>query len=222
MSLNPKQGRFVAEYLLDLNATQAAIRAGYSPRTAYSQGQRLLKDAEILAAVAVAQAKRSEEVGVDADRVIREAACLAFYDPGEIASVPMNGPADIAKLPERLRRAIIGWSWDKFGNFVLKLAPKTPSLELIGRHLGMFKDRLDLTSGDKPLTLSDFYGRTSADQAAGPQSVQAPNPLPLRSLRTDHADHRQHAISRGHRRTPRSAGRPLSHRLPGGLAHALA
>ena len=78
MSLNPKQARFVAEYLLDLNATQAAMRAGYSPRTAYSQGQRLLKDAEIQTAVAGAQAARAEDVGVDAQRVIREAACLAF------------------------------------------------------------------------------------------------------------------------------------------------
>ncbi len=50
MSLTPKQARFVEEYFVDLNATQAAIRAGYSAKTAYSQGERLLRNVEVAAA----------------------------------------------------------------------------------------------------------------------------------------------------------------------------
>ncbi len=60
MSLTPRQARFVEEYLLDLNATQAAIRAGYSKKTAYSQGERLLRNVEVAAAVAEAKSARSE------------------------------------------------------------------------------------------------------------------------------------------------------------------
>jgi phage terminase small subunit len=80
MALNDKQARFVREYLVDLNATQAAIRSGYSEATAYSQGQRLLKNVEVAAAVAKAQAKRAERTDVTADRVLRELAKIGFSD----------------------------------------------------------------------------------------------------------------------------------------------
>ncbi len=70
MSLTPKQARFVEEYLIDLNATAAAKRAGYSERTAYAQGQRLLKHVEIAAAVQKAQEARSERTKIDQDWVI--------------------------------------------------------------------------------------------------------------------------------------------------------
>ncbi len=68
--MTPKQERFVAEYLVDLNATQAAIRAGYSEKTAYSIGQENLTKPEIAAAVAAAQAERSERTEVTADYVL--------------------------------------------------------------------------------------------------------------------------------------------------------
>lgn len=69
--LSNKQRIFVEEYLVDLNATQAAIRAGYSERTAYSVGQRLLKNVEIQRAVAAAQAKRARRVEIKAEDVLR-------------------------------------------------------------------------------------------------------------------------------------------------------
>lgn len=70
--MNDKQARFVQEYLIDLNATQAAIRAGYSKRTAYSQGQRLLKNAEVAAAVNKQQARVAEKAEVDQEWVVRK------------------------------------------------------------------------------------------------------------------------------------------------------
>jgi phage terminase small subunit len=76
--LAAQQLRFVDEYLLDLNAAQAAIRAGYSARTAYTVGPRLLRDPRIAAAVSAAQAARSERTGITADRVLGELNRLAF------------------------------------------------------------------------------------------------------------------------------------------------
>ena len=70
MPLNAKQQRFAEEYLIDLNATQAAERAGYSAKTAYSIGQRLLKDVEVAAFIQAAMDKRSERTAITADYVL--------------------------------------------------------------------------------------------------------------------------------------------------------
>lgn len=148
MALNPKQQRFVEEYLVDLNATQAAIRAGYSAKTAHAIAEKLLRKAEINEAIQSAMKSRSERTEVTQDRVIQELAAMAFYDPADLASTPVNCPADIAKLPEAVRRAIVGWSWDKHGNFVLKLSPKTPSIDLLAKHLGMLRERVEHTGAD--------------------------------------------------------------------------
>lgn len=80
MTLTAKQERFVAEYLIDLNATQAAIRAGYSEKTADQQGSRLLANVKVAAAIAEAKAKREKRTGITQDRVVAELAKLGFYD----------------------------------------------------------------------------------------------------------------------------------------------
>jgi phage terminase small subunit len=76
-TLNDKQLRFAQEYTVDLNATQAAIRAGYSTKTAYSQGQRLLKKDEIQDAIREANRKRSEATGITAEWVLTGIAEIA-------------------------------------------------------------------------------------------------------------------------------------------------
>lgn len=156
--LTPRQERFVAEYLVDLNATQAAIRAGYSARTANREGTRLLSHAVIQEMIQKAQADRQERTEVTQDRVVLELARMAFYDAGEIASHPLAGPQDIPRLPENVRRAIVGWSWDKAGNFVVRLSPKTPSLDLLARHLGMLKTvNQQLGADGKPIDAAPVY-----------------------------------------------------------------
>lgn len=70
--LNPKQQRFVAEYLTDLNATQAAIRAGYSEKTAYSIGAENLKKPEIAAAIAKGQAKLAGKLEITVEKVLKD------------------------------------------------------------------------------------------------------------------------------------------------------
>lgn len=91
MSLNFQQQRFVAEYLVDLNATQAAIRAGYSEKTAGSQGHDLLKKPEIAQAITDAQAERIERTNVTADRVLQELALLGFSNMGDFATPTEDG-----------------------------------------------------------------------------------------------------------------------------------
>lgn len=145
MALTPKQQRFVEEYLIDLNGKQAAIRVGYSPATAEVTASRLLSNVKVKAAVDERRAALSENAEVSQERIVKEFCRMGFYDPADIASQPMNGPEDIAKLPEDVRRAIVGWGWDKAGNFTLKLADKAGALVSLGRHLGMFTDKVEQT-----------------------------------------------------------------------------
>lgn len=81
MPLNAKQERFVQEFLVDLNATQAAIRAGYSKDTAKSIGSENLTKPDIQAAIAKGKAKRSKKVEISQERVVQEMAKLALADP---------------------------------------------------------------------------------------------------------------------------------------------
>lgn len=160
--MTPKQQRFVEEYLIDLNATQAAIRAGYSEDTAHSIGHENLSKPEIASAIAERREKLALTAGVTQERIVAEYARMAFYDPAELMISDevgeglsggdivdgrlihgLRGPADIVRLHENMRRAIVGWSWDKAGNFVVKLADKNTALTNLGRHLGMFTDKVE-------------------------------------------------------------------------------
>lgn len=151
--MTPKQQRFVEEYLIDLNATQAAIRAGYSEGTAYSIGQENLNKPEIAEAIAARRAELANKAEVTQERIVAEFARMAFYDPASIAGQPMRGPQDIPSLPEDVRRSIVGWGWDRAGNFTLKLADKNAALTNLGRHLGMFTDKVDV-NGSMAITVS--------------------------------------------------------------------
>nr|WP_281375564.1 terminase small subunit [Haloferula luteola] len=146
--MTPKQQMFCEEYLVDLNATQAAIRAGYSEATAKEIGFENLTKPHIQTEVQRLMVERSKRVELTADRVLQELKVMAFYDPGDLGKASINCPADIAKLPEEVRRAIIGWSWDRNGNFTLKLAGKTQQLELLGRHLKMFAQGIEHSGPD--------------------------------------------------------------------------
>lgn len=151
--MTPKQQAFVREYLIDLNATQAAIRAGYSEKTAMEQGYQLLQNTSVAAAIKAGQETLAEQAQVTKEQIVAEFCRMGFYDPASIAGQPMKGPEDIPKLPEDVRRAIVGWGWDKAGNFTLKLADKNAALVNLGRHLGMFTDKLDV-KGDMSITVT--------------------------------------------------------------------
>lgn len=144
MALTAKQSRFVEEYLIDLNATQAAIRAGYSAKTAGAVGFENLKKPEIAEAIATKRGELSTRTEVTVDRIVTELARIGFYDPADYAAIThVSGPIDIPSLPEHVRRAIVGWEWDKNGNFTLKLGDKLSALDKLGKHLGMFTDKVE-------------------------------------------------------------------------------
>lgn len=154
MSLNPKQAKFVEEYLKDLNATQAATRAGYSPRSAEVTGCRLLGNAKVAEAVQKAMAARSKRTEITADRVLSELAKIGFADvrriftPGGSLLSPVDMDEEIAaavqsvEVVERPKRNADGEVEIEHVRKV-RLNDKLGALTQIGRHLGMFTDKTE-------------------------------------------------------------------------------
>ena len=145
--MTKKQKRFIEEYMIDLNATQAAIRAGYSPDTAYSIGNENLKKPEIKAHIDKAMAERSKRTGVNADRVVMELATIAFVNADDVIDFKTATVKEGAR-PEDMA-AIQSVKVKTFGEDGLereiKMADKIKTLELLGRHLGMFKDKVEVS-----------------------------------------------------------------------------
>lgn len=105
--LTSKQARFAEEFLVDSNATQAAMRAGYSARTAHQQGYQLLQKPAVQAAISAKRQELSHKTGVTAERTVRELAHIGFLDPME--AVDQDGrPRSLRDMPEDVRRAVAG------------------------------------------------------------------------------------------------------------------
>jgi phage terminase small subunit len=158
--LTAKQEAFVREYLIDLNATQAAVRAGYSAKTANEQGARLLANVSVRSAVADAQKKRSDRTEITQDRVLKEIARVAFGDPRDVMTWGPGGVTlkDSATLTDDQAMQVsevsetIGATGG--GSLKLKKHDKVKALELLGRHLGMFTDKTELSGAEGgPLTV---------------------------------------------------------------------
>lgn len=146
MALSPKQRRFVDEYLVDLNATQAAIRAGYSAKTAKQQGARLLTNADIAAAVQRGMDKRSERTQVTADKVIRELARLGFSDMRKLMEwgpdgVKLRESDDLDDDDALAVAEVVETTTKDGGSIKLKVHDKQAALVNLGRHLGLFVDK---------------------------------------------------------------------------------
>ncbi|MDY2987983.1 MAG: terminase small subunit, partial [Peptoniphilus sp.] len=96
MALNKKQKRFVEEYLIDLNATQAAIRAGYSPKTAKEIGSENLTKPNIKSEIDKAIAERSKRTGINADRILQELGKLGFVNIADVVDLETGKVKDSA------------------------------------------------------------------------------------------------------------------------------
>jgi phage terminase small subunit len=105
--MTPKQSAFVAEYLVDKNATQAAIRAGYSRRSAMQIGEENLRKPEIRAAIDAALARQSDALEITAERILKERARLAFLDPRKLFDAE-GAPIPIQNLDPDTAAAIVG------------------------------------------------------------------------------------------------------------------
>ncbi|KQM18391.1 terminase small subunit [Novosphingobium sp. Leaf2] len=153
MSLTPKQQTFVDEYLIDLNGTQAAIRAGYSAKTATSQAERLLRNVDVQSAVCAQKAARSEKTGIDAAWVL---ARLAMEAQADLADLYEEGGSlkPVKEWPLIWRQGLIqGVETVREGSAddisivdKIKISDRIKRIELIGKHVGVqaFKDRLEV------------------------------------------------------------------------------
>ena len=147
--MTKKQQRFVEEYLIDLNATQAAIRAGYSPHTANEQAAQNLAKLNIRAAVDRAIAERSKRTGINQDRVLLELARVGFANAEDIinldtGTVLTNATRDDTAAIQSMRAKTIPTEQGDISEYEIRLYDKLKALELLGRHLGLFNDKLAL------------------------------------------------------------------------------
>jgi len=181
--LKGKQKRFVEEYLIDLNATQAAIRAGYSERTAESIGLENLGKPRIAAAVQAAMVERSKRTEITQDMVVRELALIGFADmadfvkiddSGMIQALPLDTLAEgksriIKKVREkRVIKSTAEGDTVLDATYEFELCDKVKSLENLGRHLGMFVEKREIDFKQPlNLTIKKFYRRKGESENNG-------------------------------------------------------
>jgi phage terminase small subunit len=174
--VNPKQLRFVEEYLVDLNGTRAAIRAGYSPASAEVTASRLLSHAKVAIAITAAQAQRSDRTKIDADWVLSRLASEVsadvadlYDDTGRVKPIKewpliwrQGLVSSIESFPEKIGEDDDGKPI--FGTaYKLKLSERARRVEMLGKHVfvSAFREQVDHTSSDgsmSPPSLADFYG----------------------------------------------------------------
>lgn len=183
--MTPKQRAFVLEYLVDLNGTQAAIRAGYAPRSADVTAARLLGNAKVVAAITAAQAERSQRTKIDADWVLARLAAETsadiadLYDEtGRVKPIhdwPLIWRQGLVSSIESFQEQV---GKDKKGNpifataYKLKLSDRARRVEMLGKHVfvSAFREQVDHTSSDgsmSPPSLADFYAGKMPPKADG-------------------------------------------------------
>jgi len=155
----PSRDRFVDEFMIDRNATQAAIRAGYSAKTAGVTGHRLLKTAKICAEINKRGAEQSQRLGITSDRIMQEYERLALIDPLDLFR-PDGSMKRLEDIPEDARRAIVGMDLRELTSIEsadgpisvtlkkIKLADKKGALDSLAKIMGMMKERVEVEIGD--------------------------------------------------------------------------
>jgi phage terminase small subunit len=156
--LTPKQQAFVDEYLIDLNATQAAIRAKYSKKTAQEQSSRLLSNVMVANAISKAKAERNERNQIDADYVLKRLTEIDQLDVLDIVTDDLNEFKPLTEWPKAWRISISGIDFNTIINKSndedietivkkIKWPDKTKNLELLGKHISVqaFKENINNT-----------------------------------------------------------------------------
>lgn len=156
--LTAKQQRFCDEYLIDLNATQAAIRAEYSPKTACEQASRLLANVKVQEVIAVKMAIRSKRTGINQDRVLMEIAKMAFVNIDDVIDLNTAQVKETATKEDLACIQSVKIKPTEYGTErEVRMCDKKSNLELLGRHLGMFKDKVEVEA-DMDLNINIDYG----------------------------------------------------------------
>ncbi|MDE6053383.1 MAG: terminase small subunit [Lachnospiraceae bacterium] len=147
--MTEKQQRFVDEYLIDLNATQAAIRAGYSVKNADKIGSELLGKTRVSEAISERMAQRSRRTGINQDRVVLELAKIAFVNAVDVidpekATIKDGATSDDTAAIQSVKVKVIPTSEGEGVEREIRLNDKLKALELLGKHLGMWNDKMDV------------------------------------------------------------------------------
>jgi len=182
-SLNRRQKIFSQEYLVDLNATQAAIRAGYSTKRAAEIGYENLRKPQIQAAIKEAMSERSKRTEITQDMVVRELALIGFADmadfvkideSGMIQALPLDTLAEgksriIKKVREkRVIKSTAEGDQVLDATYEFELCDKVKSLENLGRHLGMFVEKREIDFKQPlNLTIKKFYRKKGESENDG-------------------------------------------------------
>lgn len=157
--LLPRERRFVEEYLIDYNATAAAIRAGYEPSNAKDQARELLARPAVAACIAVAEAERSRRTGLNAELIARELARLVRVNPADVVDLetgkikPGASPDDLAAIANvRIKRT--PGKYGETTEYDVRFTPKDRVLELAAKIAGLLVDRHHLTVDQGGVDLS--------------------------------------------------------------------
>lgn len=158
--MTKKQKLFVEEYLIDLNATQAAIRAGYSPSSARQIADENMSKHDIKNAIEKALAERSKRTGINADRIVTELAKIAFLNPSNVINFQNASVLETADEEDLacISSLKIKRSSSDTGDSVereIKIYDKIKALELLGKHIGMFTDKFNVESESKVMVIDD-------------------------------------------------------------------
>lgn len=167
-NLNEKQKRFADEYLIDLNATQAAIRAGYSPRSAAEQASRLLKNAKVRAYIDERMAELSRRTGVNQERILRELARIAFVNAPDLinmadATVREDATVDDMAAIASVRVKIIPTENGQGIEREIRLADKIRALDLLGKRFAMWTERQQIDANFGVQIIDDVGGTDEED-----------------------------------------------------------
>jgi phage terminase small subunit len=171
--LSDKQTRFVQEYLIDQNATKAAVRAGYSAKTAHSQGPRMLEHVGVKAEIEKRQAKLADKLEIKAESIAEEFLKMASYDPGEVMTwtddkLTLKNSDDMTPAQRKLITEI-KFTPTQFGTTKqIKLTNRMDALQNLARHLGMFKDRIEFDVTDDLAALAKEARQRAAESRIKP------------------------------------------------------
>ena len=154
---NSRHDRFCREYIKDLNGTKAAIAAGYSAKTADRAASRLLSNVEVPALLAKLTKKHADKLDLSAEKVLSELSAVGFSNMLDYMKITEEGDAfvDLSGLTQEQSSAIQEVTMDEYvegkgkhGRKVkrtkLKLVDKIRSLELLGKHLKLFTERIEV------------------------------------------------------------------------------
>ena len=146
MALSPKQKKFVGEYLIDLNASASLLRAGYRSKNPDVDGHKLLVKPSISKAIALAMAERAKRTEITADHVLQQLAKIGFVDIKDVVTWAGNRirirPSE--EIDGTLLAEISETETETGGTLKIKLNDRMKALELLGKHLGMFTDKLEV------------------------------------------------------------------------------